>query len=165
MRYSYQRLIFIGYAGLLCLSTHMPIRGRFYARDGNWLDMLYSNLTHFGAVMTLGSRDKLVHCAAYLLFTLLAFWAAASYPRIRQRMGGSAFSSAGIMILCAVLAWGLLDEGTQPIFGRVFDWHDYLANVLGAGLAVSLVAIVLRSKHLGPANRAADLLVDAPVVS
>ncbi|MEK6246620.1 MAG: VanZ family protein, partial [Planctomycetales bacterium] len=76
----------------------------------------------------------------------------------------------GLIIVLAVMVWGLIDEATQPIFGRVFDWNDYAANTLGVGIGLSLLVVGARlrkqvesGKNLGT-SRPLDLGVDAPVV-
>lgn len=82
--------------------------------------------------------DKLLHLSAYAaLGTLLAFgWA---------RSGASARGNAisvwrrGLLLVALVSAVGLLDEITQPWFGRRFDWFDWLADVSGAAGGVGLV--------------------------
>jgi VanZ family protein len=78
--------------------------------------------------------DKLVHFAAY---TVLAFLVARVIGRItfgkRNR-----FRSALLFSWVAVAAFGLLDETTQPLTGRDFEWLDWLADGMGAACGLAL---------------------------
>ena len=144
---SIQRLTFMCYAGVLFLGTHIPLARHPRAESDSWLGNLVANVAEFGHVIMIGNRDKLIHFAAYTILTLLAFWAAASYPRIRGHLSRSLFSAIGLILLAALLAWGLIDEATQPLFGRSFQWNDYAANAIGicAGASAIAAAIALRS--------------------
>lgn len=42
------------------------------------------------------------------------------------------------------LAFAALDETTQPLFGRIFDWADLGADAAGVACGVALAAAVLR---------------------
>jgi len=75
------------------------------------------------------------------LIGLLAFWAAASYGRQRESAALGLCCASGWLIFSALLLWGFIDEVTQPMFGRGFDWNDYLANAMGLFLASTLAAL------------------------
>jgi VanZ family protein len=49
-------------------------------------------------------------------------------------------------VLAAVIAYGLLDEFTQPWTGRDFDWFDWAADIGGAtcGAAISMLLMKKR---------------------
>ncbi len=78
--------------------------------------------------------DKLVHLAAY---TVLAFLVV---PVIGRVTSGNKGRSQGVLLFSwvAVAAFGLLDETTQPLTGRDFEWLDWLADGLGAACGLAL---------------------------
>ncbi len=139
--FSARRLVLIGYMALMFLTTHIPLIHAATTEDVSWLDNLFMGLVRFGHGMQLESPDKWFHFCAYLLLGLLAFWAAASYGRQRNRATLGLFCASGWLIFSALLLWGLFDELTQPMFGRGFDWNDYLANAMGLFLAATLAAL------------------------
>ncbi len=78
--------------------------------------------------------DKLLHMASYAVLGLLALLAYGS--RWRR-------PATGVIALFFMLAaWGILDEATQPFFGRAADVIDWAYDVVGVvlGLAAGLVA-------------------------
>jgi VanZ family protein len=78
--------------------------------------------------------DKLLHMASYAVLGLLAVLAYGS--RWRR-------PATGVIALFFMLAaWGVLDEATQPFFGRSADVIDWAYDVVGVvlGLAAGLVA-------------------------
>jgi VanZ family protein len=78
--------------------------------------------------------DKLLHMASYAVLGLLAVLAYGS--RWRR-------PATGVIALFFMLAaWGILDEATQPFFGRAADVIDWAYDVVGVvlGLAAGLVA-------------------------
>ena len=139
--FSVRRLILIGYMALMFLPTHIPLIHAATTEDVSWLDNLFMGLVRFGHGMELESPDKWFHFCAYLLLGLLAFWAAASYGRERNRTTLGLFCASGWLIFSALLLWGFIDEVTQPMFGRGFDWNDYVANAMGLFLAATLAAL------------------------
>jgi VanZ family protein len=80
-------------------------------------------------------NDKWIHLGAYAVLALLlgACW--------------SLFRPLGWRQLVAVLAvvalLGALDEITQIPFGRTGDVYDWMADLLGAALAMALSAVVM----------------------
>lgn len=88
--------------------------------------------------------DKLVH---FTLYCVLAGLAAATFstpgsPNAGRRM---------LAVLLLAIAFGLVDETTQPLTQRDFDWWDWLADILGATTGV-LVLCAWRRRGAG-ANR------------
>lgn len=81
--------------------------------------------------------DKLLHMASYTVLGLLAMLAYGSRWR-RPANGVIAVFSLFIMLA----TWGILDEATQPFFGRAADVIDWAYDVVGVvlGLAAGLVA-------------------------
>lgn len=112
------RVVFVAYAVVLFVATHKP------GVDVN--------------VVPGWRLDLLIHMAAFGLWTFLlglTGWA------------GDARRLGDLFVLMAVgVAYGVADESTQalPIFDRVFDWTDMVANSAGAILASVLVFVVLR---------------------
>ena len=75
--------------------------------------------------------DKALHAGAYFVL--------ASLLLVAWRRTGARFGLAGrLAIATVVLAYGVVDELTQPYFGRSCDLLDWVADALGVGLAVAL---------------------------
>jgi VanZ family protein len=93
--------------------------------------------------------DKRMHFIAYaglagLLAVVLTPWFDGARPsalRARQILAWS------IAALAIAVAFGLIDEATQPWTGRDFEWADWHADIYGAtvGVAVAAGAIGLRA--------------------
>ena len=75
-------------------------------------------------------RDKILHLVGYFGLAVLTRWALAT-------AGARRASGWTVVIL---LVWGVVDELTQPPFGRTADPLDYAADVVGVALAVAAVA-------------------------
>src|SRR5262249_11339386 len=77
--------------------------------------------------------DKLLHISAYaglaFLLSLCIFWS--------RKVPWWQFAA----LFVVVIAFGGLDELTQPPFGRTADWHDWYADVGGTTIGLSLGAI------------------------
>ena len=75
--------------------------------------------------------DKLAHAGAYGILTtlILVSW---------RRAGGAPGLGGRLLVASIVLAYGVVDELTQPFVGRQCELADWLADALGAGLAVGL---------------------------
>lgn len=90
--------------------------------------------------------DKVFHLVGYLV---LSFFCSLAFGAWNARGDGSAHQADGAtrrnplqrrwLLVGIVIAYGLVDEATQPWFGRDFDWWDWLADIvgtlIGAGLA------------------------------
>jgi hypothetical protein len=76
--------------------------------------------------------DKWLHFLAYLNLVFLVWYSIRPGDKVRWR------SRAAWLIFLAVVAYGGLEELTQPYFGRTKDLMDFLANAAGvaAGLAI-----------------------------
>jgi VanZ family protein len=82
--------------------------------------------------------DKLVHFTAYAVLAFLVVpISAAKAKSAGRRRQWTGFLAAWI----AVATWGLVDEATQPLTDRDFEWLDWLADCIGAvcGLAIGSV--------------------------
>ncbi|MEQ8849357.1 VanZ family protein [Botrimarina sp.] len=96
----------------LFIGTHLPRQ----AVDGQF--MLY---------------DKPIHAAAYFGLALLT--------TVNLRLAGWRMSPLGVAaVLLMVLTLAAIDELSQPIFGRVCDLADWLADATGAVLGVAVDA-------------------------
>lgn len=104
--------------------------------------------------------DKLLHFGAYLAGGALV--AAALLAGACRRRG--AWLAAGL----ALAAFSLLDEATQPLVGRDFEWLDWAADLSGLALGMALAAGVARWREPAgkrPALRPAEDLCDALTVA
>lgn len=70
--------------------------------------------------------DKLVHFGLYATLGFLALRALT----LRARPS-TAWARCAVVLVC-VMPFGLLDETTQPLTGRDFEWFDWLADGTGA---------------------------------
>ena len=75
--------------------------------------------------------DKWLHFLAYLNLVFLLWFSIHPDEKVRWR------SRAAWLIFLAVVAYGGIDELTQPYFGRTKDLMDFLANA--GGVAAGLV--------------------------
>ena len=82
--------------------------------------------------------DKLLHLAAYGVLGLLA--GLAYGDRWRKP------SSGAVWLFTLLAAWGILDELTQPLFGRLADVSDLICDILGNG--IGLAAGIFASRWL-----------------
>ena len=82
--------------------------------------------------------DKLVHFTAYGILAALAVFALIGPRSSRGR--GSLVRRAAV-IWCAVVVYGLLDEFTQPLTGRDFEWLDWAADIGGATCGTLLATL------------------------
>jgi len=83
--------------------------------------------------------DLVIHINAFGLWTLLlgsTQWIRSSCCLRRQ----------ALMVGLIGIGFGWLDETTQPIFSRVFDWLDVAADMTGAILA-SLLLLLIWLRH------------------
>ena len=79
--------------------------------------------------------DVVIHVFAFGLWTLLLGLSGLVGRRWRLLLG------------CGLI-FALLDETTQPLFDRTFDWLDIAGNSLGIGLATLTMALIW--KRTGP---------------
>lgn len=123
----------IGYWLVLAAGTHAPPRSVPRAASLAW--------------------DKAVHTAAYAVLAMLTGLSASALAERRvgppDRPARLARRNATLLVL--LTAYGLLDEATQPLTGRTFEWQDWAANGLGValGLAVHTVYGVWRLRRRG----------------
>lgn len=83
--------------------------------------------------------DKVAHFGGYTILAFLLSLVAAVVWR-----GGMQITrrdALGVWLVISV--GGILDELTQPLFGRSFEWGDYAADLLGGLLGIALAAALL----------------------
>jgi len=112
------------YGMVLVVATHAP------AKDVEFLALAVD----YGLL----EPDKLLHLAAYGVLGLLAGLAYGG--RWRKP------SSAAVSLFTLLAAWGMLDELTQPLFGRLADVGDLIYDILG--IAIGLAAGIFASRWL-----------------
>jgi VanZ family protein len=86
--------------------------------------------------------DKIVHTA---LYAILAFLVAGTIDALAHRWPAiDRLSAIGRMALVfvAVCLHGLLDEVTQPLTSRTFDWWDLAADAVGAIVALVIYGLL-----------------------
>lgn len=84
--------------------------------------------------------DKLVHFSLYCVLAGLAAGAVV-------KRGSPSSARRTLAVLMLAIAFGLVDEATQPYTGRDFDWWDWLADSLGAATGV-LALLVWRRRNV-----------------
>ena len=124
---------FWAYGLILLIATHLPaddVEFIVRAADYGLLEL---------------DPDKLLHMAAYGVLGLLA--ALAYGGRWQTTL------SAAIALLVLLTAWGMVDELTQPLFGRFADSSDLVFDIIGS--AIGLVAGLTASRVLTARLRSA----------
>jgi VanZ family protein len=89
------------------------------------------------------SRDKLLHFSAYAGLTFLLL-NAVRLRRLWPPAGAQAAFVLAAVVCLVVSISGLVDEITQPLVGRDFEWYDWLADSSGAICGAVLSSIMLR---------------------
>lgn len=112
---------------------HAPAAAGRAKRAWRWLGGFLAVLvllTHVPSPLPHGKEpqhwDKLVHFGLYATLAGLALRA------LTLRARAASALARCILVLICVVAFGLLDEATQPLTGRDFDWFDWLADGIGA---------------------------------
>ena len=78
--------------------------------------------------------DKLLHMAAYGVLGLLGAIAYGGHWRTT--------TNAAVVLFAVLAAWGVGDEMTQPLLGRLADTSDWICDLVGGaiGLAAGFAA-------------------------
>jgi len=119
---------FWAYGLFLLIATHLPADNvEFIVRAADY---------------GLLDPDKLLHMAAYGMLGLLA--ALAYGCRWRSPL------SAAIALFAMLAVWGVVDELTQPLFGRLADANDFVCDLIGG--AIGLAAGFAASRWLAPSH-------------
>jgi VanZ family protein len=85
--------------------------------------------------------DKVIHFAMYLLLGFLAGAAVGLSRRASNRRGSVPWMH--VLLLVILFGWAFFDELTQPMFGRTFEWFDWLSDLLGIVAGVGCFRLVL----------------------
>ncbi|MCE9544863.1 MAG: VanZ family protein [Planctomycetia bacterium] len=85
--------------------------------------------------------DKVLHFGAYAMLTALVVAAAATLRPVQAFCARRGRLLPALVVLVTLCGVWLVDELTQPAFGRQFDWLDWAADV--AGCTTSIVALAL----------------------
>jgi VanZ family protein len=107
-------------------------------------------LTHWPKIelpMISGMRlDKVGHFGGYTVLAFLLSLMVAICWRAGAKL--TRWDALGVWLVLAVC--GILDEWTQPYFGRSFEWGDYAADLSGGlfGIAIAVVVLSYRRAHL-----------------
>jgi VanZ family protein len=97
-----------------------------------------------------GIKDTYEHFTAFALLAVLLCTALSSLNWSIARVAGWSFAIAA--------AYGAIDEGTQPLVGRVCSLSDWMADASGAAVAVALFVLVRSvGRALSGAGRAGSL--------
>lgn len=105
-----------------------------------WLVLITT--THLPKVPEpLGFRpsDKVQHLLAYATLAVLAGWVWSLMRPFGWRQA--------LVLLAMVAAHGILDEVTQPLFGRNADVLDWFADVAGATIGLSGLLLLLAARR------------------
>ena len=85
-------------------------------------------------------NDKILHLIGYAGLGLATWWAWS----VGLRRGRSAGVFLGLWAI--VLCYALVDELTQPIVGRSFEWGDLAADAVGALVGLSAARFFVRRR-------------------
>jgi VanZ family protein len=85
------------------------------------------------------SSDKLLHFLAYAGLGFLIYTVAQLWRRVSDTVLSRSLATVVSVVLITAAA-GLLDEWTQPLFARDFEWYDWAADCAGALCGVALAA-------------------------
>ena len=103
------------YGMILVVATHAP------ANDVQFLARAAEN--------DLLDADKLLHLIAYGVLGVLAGLAYGG----RWRNA----STAAVWLFPLLATWGMMDEATQPLFGRLADVGDLIYDILGSWIGLT----------------------------
>ncbi|MBL8827343.1 MAG: VanZ family protein [Planctomycetaceae bacterium] len=80
--------------------------------------------------------DKTVHFIAYGGLAFLFAWVCWPWGGGSESRNWTWLVKRVLLVFAAVCLHGLLDEWTQPLTGRAFDWYDLQADAIGAVLGL-----------------------------
>lgn len=82
--------------------------------------------------------DKIAHFSLYVVLAVLAV------RTVKLRYPHMSAVVRCVAVFAAVSAFGLLDEATQPLTARDFDWFDWLADNLGVVVGIVIYELLGR---------------------
>ncbi len=93
--------------------------------------------------------DKVLHFIAYSVLTgLLGWWMFAGHDMSADFNVKRVYRRAALMV-ALVTVYGLIDEATQPLTNREFDWWDWAADTAAAVLTGGVVTLVVLRRARG----------------
>jgi len=119
--------------------TPNPWRSVFRAALGVYTAALLT-ATHWPGLTIHGPIDRtdlVIHTGVFCVWTMLFYMA--------QLVGGVSCPKRHLIWSCVAGAcFAVFDETTQPLFRRVFDWWDLLADLVGVLLGCGLISAARR---------------------
>jgi hypothetical protein len=83
-----------------------------------------------------GMSDKIMHMLAYLVLVFFAWLALRPYEKVKWN------KPAVWLVLAAVMLYGAADEWIQVCVGRSAELEDFLSNLAGALLGLTILSIL-----------------------
>ncbi len=87
--------------------------------------------------------DKIAHFGGYMVLAFLV----SMLISICWRDGAKLTRWDALGVFSVIAVCGLIDEWTQPYFGRSFEWADYLADLPGALIGMAIAVAVMSYRH------------------
>ena len=109
------RIAFVLYTTALLTATHWP---------------------GFSVSGPIDRTDLVIHCGAFCIWACLFYLA--------RFVGGTCPTRRLIWTGVVGICFAAFDESTQPLFQRVFDWWDLLADCVGMLFGLGLIASARR---------------------
>lgn len=98
--------------------------------------------THWPGLAIHGPIDRtdlVIHAGAFFWWTVLLY--GAGLIATGERCGCGCFKRRIVWTAMAGIIFAVFDEKTQPIFGRVEDWTDMLADSCGVLVACVVISV------------------------
>ncbi len=156
-----RRIVLFFYVAVLFFGTHCNLNDGAFKQD-SWWQAAAVKVKQFCREPLFGPHvrgDKAIHFGAFAMLTVLALRAAWSLAGYRELKNRGTLLRYGTVIVGVLLIYGLIDEASQPFFGRNFDWLDYVANVMGILTIAALYATLIFWKNFEPASKPARAFI------
>jgi len=156
-------------AGLLVLSTHVPLGLEVLARGIIFIDLAIAQIAGLGVIIayTAGIHDgwevQLAAVSAALIGALLLYWAEKMWPDVQEAAIGAVFvvaSSASLLLLANHPQGG--DHLKEILIGQIL-WVDYMSLIPVAVLYAAV--LLLRRFIVSKENRLIFYLVFAVTIT
>ncbi|QDV90949.1 hypothetical protein RAS2_20340 [Phycisphaerae bacterium RAS2] len=80
-------------------------------------------------------NDKVMHFSGFVLLGMVSIWRGLTVGR-RYPM------KSALAWLVGLMAYGAVDEWTQPIMGRSCELYDWVADVFGAIVGIAIILLL-----------------------
>ena len=156
-------------AGLLVLSTHVPLGREVLARGIIFIDLAIAQIAGLGVIIAYsadvheGWEVQLAAVCAALTGALLLYWAEKMWPDVQEAVIGATFvvaSSASLLLLANHPQGG--DHLKEILIGQIL-WVDYMALIPVAVLYAAV--LLLRHFIVAKENRLTFYLVFAVTIT